>query len=87
MTQEEVLKDVLDLLDENGVEYMIVGSIASSFWGEPRSTQDADVVVALDRDRLERFLASAATRYYVPAGLARDALAPAHSTAVSLTRT
>ncbi len=35
------------VLDENGIPYMITGSVASSLQGEPRATHDLDVVVAV----------------------------------------
>ena len=34
-------------LDDLGIDYMLTGSYASSIQGEPRSTQDIDLVVAL----------------------------------------
>lgn len=53
---EAVLGRLVDLLDEAGLAYMLVGSFASSMHGEPRSTQDIDVVVAPDEAALSRFL-------------------------------
>ena len=35
-------------LDRGGIDYMVTGSIASSLQGEPRSTHDLDLVIALD---------------------------------------
>lgn len=53
---EEVLGRVVEKLDRAGLEYMLVGSFASSMHGEPRSTQDIDIVIAADIVALERFL-------------------------------
>lgn len=39
------LKLVLEALDAAGVEYLIGGAIAEWAWGEPRATQDLDLVV------------------------------------------
>jgi hypothetical protein len=39
------LKLVIDALDAAGVEYLIGGAIAEWAWGEPRATQDLDLVV------------------------------------------
>jgi hypothetical protein len=47
MSQQELLKKVIQALDGAGIEYMISGSLVSSLQGEPRSTHDIDVVVAL----------------------------------------
>jgi hypothetical protein len=39
------LKLVLEALDAAGVEYLIGGAIAEWAWGEPRATQDLDLLV------------------------------------------
>src|SRR5439155_23495795 len=47
MSQQELLKRVVEALTNAGVDYMVTGSVASSLQGEPRSTHDIDLVVAL----------------------------------------
>ncbi|MDN3514562.1 MAG: hypothetical protein NG747_09190 [Candidatus Brocadia sp.] len=49
MSQEEILRKVIQTLDEAGIQYMVTGSVASSLQGEPRSTHDIDLVVAIER--------------------------------------
>ena len=39
------LKLVIDALEASGVDYLIGGAIAEWAWGEPRATQDLDLVV------------------------------------------
>ncbi|MBM4065661.1 MAG: hypothetical protein FJ266_08475 [Planctomycetes bacterium] len=56
MSQQELLKIVLQALDESGIQYMVTGSIASSLQGEPRSTHDIDLVVAIERADAERLV-------------------------------
>lgn len=41
------LKLVLEALEAAGVEYLIGGAIAEWAWGEPRATQDIDIVINL----------------------------------------
>jgi hypothetical protein len=41
----DFLKLVIDALEAAGVEYLIGGAIAEWAWGEPRATQDVDLVV------------------------------------------
>jgi hypothetical protein len=41
------LRLVLESLEAAGVEYMIGGAIAEWAWGEPRATQDLDIVIKL----------------------------------------
>jgi hypothetical protein len=45
VTQAELLRYLVETLQELGIEYMITGSQASIYYGEPRFTQDIDVVV------------------------------------------
>jgi hypothetical protein len=47
VTQAELLRYLVESLEELGIEYMITGSQASIYYGEPRFTQDIDVVVEL----------------------------------------
>ena len=47
MPELELLRRVVDVLTRAGVDYMVTGSIVSSLQGDPRSTHDIDVVVAL----------------------------------------
>ncbi len=49
MSQQELLKKVILALEGAGVEYMVSGSLASSLQGEPRSTHDIGIVVAVRR--------------------------------------
>jgi hypothetical protein len=48
MSQQELLRKVIRVLDGAGIEYMVTGSIASSLQGEPRTTHDIDLVVDIE---------------------------------------
>ena len=45
MSQQALLKRIVEAPDEAGVPSMLTGSLASSLQGEPRATHDIDVVV------------------------------------------
>ncbi|MBI1880894.1 MAG: hypothetical protein HYR94_22170 [Chloroflexi bacterium] len=47
MSQQELLKKVVQVLETAGIEYMLTGSIVSSLQGEPRSTHDIDIITAI----------------------------------------
>ncbi|MBX3436413.1 MAG: hypothetical protein KF861_02910 [Planctomycetaceae bacterium] len=49
----KLLRDVCDTLDEAGVPYAIIGGVALSIWGEPRTTFDVDLVVAVSPEEVE----------------------------------
>jgi len=51
MSQQELLKKVIQALGQAGVQYMITGSVVSSLQGEPRSTHDIDMVVAIQSSK------------------------------------
>ena len=51
-------EDFLRLLEEQRVDYMIVGGYAVAFHGFPRFTKDIDVFFADDRENLDRLHAA-----------------------------
>jgi hypothetical protein len=63
------------LLDSLGVPWVLGGSLASSIVGEPRSTMDIDVAVALDPAVVGDLIAAVAEEYYVSEDMVRDAVA------------
>ncbi len=53
-------------LENNGIPYMMTGSIASSLHGEPRSTHDIDVLVQIKKTDITKLRAAfPAPRYYM----------------------
>lgn len=48
---EDFIKMTLTALDRAGIDYMIGGAVAAWAWGEPRSTQDLDLVIHLDMEK------------------------------------
>jgi len=56
MSQGELLARMVRGLDEAGIPHMVVGSLASSFHAEPRTTQDIDIVIDPTPESLRRFV-------------------------------
>lgn len=54
--QGELLRRITGMLNEASIPHMIVGSLASSFHGEPRLTRDIDIVIDPAPDALLRFV-------------------------------
>jgi hypothetical protein len=76
MTLSDLTARLVSLLDEFSVPYMIVGSIASSYHGEPRMTPDVDVVIDPPPDSLSGLVPSLVSAgFYVDADAAAEALA------------
>ena len=56
MSQQKLLERVVQILAGAGVEYMVTGSVASSLYGEPRSTHDIDIVIAIERSSIKQLV-------------------------------
>lgn len=56
MTLEELVRRLIDALDQADISYMLVGSLSTSFYGVSRATQDADIVVSCRNDRVTELL-------------------------------
>ncbi|HEX9727936.1 MAG TPA: hypothetical protein VGA37_05490 [Gemmatimonadales bacterium] len=68
-----VALDIAGILEQLRIGYVAAGSLASSFHGEPRSTNDVDFVVDLTPGQVAEFVAALGNRYYVSADAATDA--------------
>ena len=72
-SQEDFLGRLIKKLDEQNIPYMLSGSVSSSLHGQPRATNDADIVIAPAEEQLIAFLKSLGDDYYVNPDAARDA--------------
>ncbi len=52
MSQQELLVKTVGALNAAQIPYLITGSVASTYYGEPRSTHDIDFVVRLDKKQI-----------------------------------
>jgi hypothetical protein len=59
---------VIGIFDELGVDYLIGGSIASSVFGEPRQTMDADLLARLLPPQAELLVARLSGEFYADLG-------------------
>lgn len=60
-------KGILTSLDTNKIDYMVVGSVASMLYGEPRLTADMDVVVEIPLSSVPDFdKIFPSDRFYIP---------------------
>jgi hypothetical protein len=57
LEQDELLRFTVAARERIGVPYLVTGSVATIFFGEPRFTNDLDVVVHLPADRVTEFCA------------------------------
>lgn len=73
-TQKEFLKNVVEKLEQSGIDYAICGSMAASFYGLERSTQDADIIIDPTEKQLVKFIELIGNTYYISDNAALDAL-------------
>lgn len=53
------------VLEKTGLRYVIGGSVATSVYGEPRSTLDLDLMIEADLDAVQRLVAELRSGFYV----------------------
>jgi hypothetical protein len=73
-TERDALFQVLDALEALQIPYMVVGSFASTFWGRPRMTHDADLVVEITAEKIAELARLLATHFYAPPFVIQDAV-------------
>lgn len=83
----EALLEVTKVLDTLGVEYLIAGSLASSFHGIPRSTLDADLVADLKPAHVRPLIDALQSKFYLDERRIRDAVSRRSSFNVIFLRT
>ncbi|MGD0388340.1 MAG: hypothetical protein ABSC42_05230 [Tepidisphaeraceae bacterium] len=72
--QEPFFRQLTALLERAGIPFMVSGSLASSFHGDPRATNDFDLVIDPSFDSLDRFLTSLPADWYTSKDAAQAAL-------------
>ena len=74
MEQADILVEVAQRLDQLGLTWMLVGSQASSIYGDYRATHDIDIVIAYRASDVPAIVAAFEGDYYVDADMLRDGL-------------
>lgn len=69
-----VALQVADALEACGLLHLVGGSVASSFAGEPRTTLDVDMVVAMAETDVDRFLVAFRSEFYADSAGIRRAI-------------
>ncbi len=63
----EIFAEVIKTLEKQNIEYMVVGSVASIIYGEPRMTQDMDIVININPQDANKIESSfPLEQYYCP---------------------
>lgn len=78
MSEQELLADCLRRLNRAGVSYYLTGSMASNYWGIPRTTHDLDFVVQLPMSAVPRILQEFSGDFHIEEAAVRAAYQPPH---------
>jgi hypothetical protein len=70
----EIVQDVAQRLAAADIRFLIGGSLASSVWGQPRQTNDADFALVVSHEDVEALVESFADPYYVSASSIQEAI-------------
>lgn len=75
MEQSDLLRKVVDVMEQLGIRYFVTGSVATIFYGEPRFTNDIDVVADIPSTAITRFCrAFSASDYYLSEDAVQQAI-------------
>lgn len=75
MEERDLLAHTVAALERLNIPYFVTGSVASGLWGEPRLTNDIDIVAHIGRDSLGIFCeAFPSPEFYVSDAAARAAV-------------
>ena len=78
MNERELLLDCLRRLNRTGVIYYLTGSMASNYWGIPRTTHDLDFVVQLPMAAVPRIVQEFSGDFYLEEAAVRAVFQPPH---------
>ena len=71
----ELLQKVVDVFERLGISYLITGSVAAMAFGEPRLTNDIDIVAAIDEKHVRDLVMSfPSDEFYISEETVREAI-------------
>ncbi|MBI2928118.1 MAG: hypothetical protein HYY24_20800 [Verrucomicrobia bacterium] len=76
MTEQELLTDCLTRLNRAGFAYLVTGSMASNYWGIPRTTHDLDFVIQLPPSAVHQIVAAFSGDFFIDEQAVRAAYRP-----------
>lgn len=74
MTQLDVLLEVCETLNQLGIDYMLTGAYAVSFYGRPRTTQDIDLVVTISGEEVKNLYSKFKDLFYIDEESIKEAI-------------
>jgi hypothetical protein len=78
VNERELLIDCLRRLNRAGIDYLLTGSMASNYWGIPRTTHDLDFVVQLLPSAVRRMVEAFSGDFFLDEAAVCAAFQPPH---------
>jgi hypothetical protein len=78
MTEQDLLVDCLKRLNRAGFTYYLTGSMASNYWGIPRTTHDLDFVIQLPPSAAPQLVSAFSPEFFLDEEAVRAAYRPPH---------
>jgi hypothetical protein len=76
VTDRELLVDCLGRLNRGNLDYLLTGSMASNFWGIPRTTHDLDFVIQLPPSSISKMVEAFSGDFFLDEAAVRAAYQP-----------
>ena len=76
MTEQQLLIDCLNRLNKTRIAYMVTGSMASNFWGIPRTTHDLDFAIQLPPSAVPQIVTAFQEEFFIDESAVRAAYNP-----------
>jgi hypothetical protein len=73
-TEIDILRDVTSKFDVAGIQYMLTGSLALSYYSQPRMTRDIDLVVKISPVMVDKMVEIFKDEYYISSDSVKDAV-------------
>lgn len=74
MEDWQVVAQVVQTLEANDIPYAIVGGYSAIYWGRPRFTQDADLLVDFPFTKVDKFVNAVSAQFVVSREAIEDAV-------------
>jgi len=74
MSELELLKLVTSRLKKAGINYMVSGSMAMTFYAKPRMTRDIDIVINIKQTDVDVMMQLFEVDFYIDKGMMEEAI-------------
>lgn len=74
MRQEFILSNVVKILEDKKIPYMVTGAIAVNYYGRLRATHDIDIIVELKEENIGKIVKELKKEFYIDVEDIKDSM-------------